>query len=601
MKIRSSFLIKAGLGVALLAIIAVIGAGGISKGHPSLEKHEQWLRLSAYPVWTVKWGYYLETYVESPVWQRIRNEIYSESWVLAGVVLAVYVYSKKPKSEREMRYWGTKLALVVAAAVILYVWRLGDVPNGVYVDEATVGYNASQLLVTGRDEYGVVMPVLFKFFGAYTPGLVVYLLVPLIKVFGLGSEVIRSISVFAGVVSVLVMWAILKRILLTGWGRFWGTAFFSILPWTVFNARLGYEVMFGFALYFIGMYFWYRAAEGKYVYLKWAVIALSLSSYAAHVHRYLLPFLVMGLGWSVRGILKNRTETLKTSVVLVVSQLPNILLATTAEFWVKNSALADNPAKIFGQFVNQLAGYFSPITLFLQNQDIDLQHQIPGLGLMYWWMVVPAGVGFLTLLRSYRFRQSKFVLIWLIVSIVPAAFSGVFISVQRALPMLAPLGIILAVGIERCVGGWNEKIRTVGLAGLFFYCLILLWRGYFVMLPKFNAAAWNYEYKQLAKLRAEDTQNEWLIDSTRNPRSYMLMLFYNANTEKTQFEGIDWKRDECRKVVLVGDKLAISPQQVKDHMLEQKFEISDPMGEVRLMGFATQPIKKCPTNGKILF
>ena len=40
-------------------------------------------------------------------------------------------------------------------------------PPGLYIDEASIGYNAYSILTTGKDQYGVPYPIWFESFGDY--------------------------------------------------------------------------------------------------------------------------------------------------------------------------------------------------------------------------------------------------------------------------------------------------------------------------------------------------------------------------------------------------------------------------------------------------
>src|SRR5260221_12764213 len=107
-----------------------------------------------------------------------------------------------------------KWLLVIAflLAVILRVWHLGSIPPGLTPDEASLGYNAYSILHTGRDEYGKFLPIIFKSFGDFKPGLYVYLAVPTVALCGLNELSVRLPSVIAGTVSVLLIFLIVKEL-----------------------------------------------------------------------------------------------------------------------------------------------------------------------------------------------------------------------------------------------------------------------------------------------------------------------------------------------------------------------------------------------------
>src|SRR3989338_6064840 len=83
------------------------------------------------------------------------------------------------------------LVLIIIDAVFLYFYKLDKLPNSLSDDEAAVGYNAYSILLTGKDEFGKAFTLAFRFFGAYTPPLYVYLVIPFIKLFGVSAAAVR--------------------------------------------------------------------------------------------------------------------------------------------------------------------------------------------------------------------------------------------------------------------------------------------------------------------------------------------------------------------------------------------------------------------------
>src|SRR3989344_1238336 len=100
------------------------------------------------------------------------------------------------------------LFLILTFASILRLWNLGGNPPHLTPDEAAVGYNAYSILKTGRDEYGEFLPIIFKSFGDYKPGLYVYLTVPSVAILGLNEFAARLPSAFFGIISVFLIYEI---------------------------------------------------------------------------------------------------------------------------------------------------------------------------------------------------------------------------------------------------------------------------------------------------------------------------------------------------------------------------------------------------------
>src|SRR3989344_6581550 len=64
---------------------------------------------------------------------------------------------------------------ILGVATIIYIYKLGSIPSGFYVDEATVAYNGLSILRTGKDAFGQPYPILFRLLGSYTPPLFIYI------------------------------------------------------------------------------------------------------------------------------------------------------------------------------------------------------------------------------------------------------------------------------------------------------------------------------------------------------------------------------------------------------------------------------------------
>jgi len=110
-------------------------------------------------------------------------------------------------------------------------------PPSVNWDEAAFGYNAYSLLLTGRDEYGYKLPLVFRSFDEYKPPLYVYLSVPFIKFMGLNEASARMVSKISGVLNVMLIMIIAS--LLTR-NRKVGLAsgfLAAIEPWTLIFSR----------------------------------------------------------------------------------------------------------------------------------------------------------------------------------------------------------------------------------------------------------------------------------------------------------------------------------------------------------------------------
>ena len=105
------------------------------------------------------------------------------------------------------------LISIIVLAAFLRLYRLHEVPPGVNRDEASIGYTAYSLLLTGKDEYGRSFPLSFESFGDWKLPLYIYTTIPFVKIFGLSELAVRLPSALAGIASVAAIYYLVLELL----------------------------------------------------------------------------------------------------------------------------------------------------------------------------------------------------------------------------------------------------------------------------------------------------------------------------------------------------------------------------------------------------
>jgi len=169
--------------------------------------------------------------------------------------------------------------LILAAA--LRLWGLATNPPHLAPDEAALGYNAYSILKTGKDEYGKVLPIIFKSFGDFKPGLYVYLTIPFVAAFGLNEFAVRLPSALAGVAAVWLLYSVLGLLFPGRRGLSTTAAFLlAINPWHIHFSRGAWEANVSLTLTLAGIYFFLRSLrEHKYLILSAVFFALTYITY----------------------------------------------------------------------------------------------------------------------------------------------------------------------------------------------------------------------------------------------------------------------------------------------------------------------------------
>ncbi len=532
---------------------------------------------------------------------------------------------------------------VLALGTFLYFHKLDSIPNGLYVDEASTGYNAYSILKTGKDEYGKSFPIAMRFLGSYSPPLYTYLTTGIVYLRGLQVSSVRFISAISGVLSIVTYFYLLKSLKVTksSHSQILGTVFFAISPWLIFYSRAGYELNLDFLFFSLYAFtFWLSLKKPKL--LIPALILISLSTYAGHTQKILAPifFLIVMLVFKKEFLSSRSRKYLFLGILsAAIIQIPHLTILATPAFFSKTSlfyidvvyAQAEKisnllpnfiaiPASAVREFLSQYLTYFSPRSLFFLP-DPDPQRSIPELSVFYPWMIIPYILGLYIIWKNKKSAAYKFIFILTLISPFPAALTSDPFSTQRALPLLLPLSLINTIGLEKLINKIKFYIWVPIVFVLILLSLLLFWRSYFVLLPNERAKNWGYGFKELAEeIKKRPTEN-FIIDQSRIKPAYIELAFYleyppekfQQETDKSiaknyytnvdfsdaykfaniETRNINWEYDIYREQILVGDELAVSESQAQEHFLEKVFEIRDSIGAIIFQGYKTNPKIKC--------
>lgn len=538
-----------------------------------------------------------------------------------------------------MKFFNKKLLLflIILLGAFLRFYKLGEIPNGIYVDEAALGYNAFTFTQTGRDEYGQLMSIFLRSFGAFSSPLYAYLSALPVALFGLSAFSIRFLSAVSGVLTILVIYLIVDKFFdyKNKHTALFTALIFAISPWSIFFSRGAFEANLGLLLLSVAVYLMLFPRKIKYLVIS--VILLGFSAYAYQSLRLIPMFLIPAHYFLFRDKVYNFKRALLVFGIFLVIIFPQIIISTTPAFGVRASGLFYSDAinaqadKIFlpgfvsiilafiREFGSQLASYFSPSNLFLQG-DPDPQRSIPETTLFSLWVLPLYLIGLFVLAKRIPNKKANFVFVMMVVFAAPAALARDPFSSLRALNLLIPFCIVIALGLDSLLNKTGVKVGGALIIILSLFSLVSLWRGYFVLLPGERASVWDYGYKELAD-ELTKTDEHFVIDPSRMEPPHILLAFYlkipareyqefakfkiiKGYYEDTEFDTyyklrnfetrpIDWETDIYKKQILVGDELAISQEQVAEHFLEKVFEIHDPLKKIIFQGYRTNPIEKC--------
>ncbi len=453
------------------------------------------------------------------------------------------------------RYW--IIFVIIFIALFLRLYKINTNPPGLTPDEAALGYNAYSILKTGRDEYGTLLPIIFKSFGDFKPGLYVYLTVPFVALSGLNETAVRLPSVISGVVSVFLVYLIVKELFKNEKLAIISLAVAALNPWLIYFSRGAWEANVSLTLTLAGIYFFFKSFEKqKLLLLSAFFFALTLVDYqGAKLSTTIVLGMLVLLYW--RDVLKIKYKYLTSAFIIgLVITLPIILglfagqggrLAVFSVFSYprpesylqgflgeggikKGSLVYDlfynetlNFARgILGRFFNHFSGRF----LFFEGDWANPRHTPPNQGVLVIGDAIFIVVGVFVFLRQKIRREHFFVLLWLLLASLPAVLSRDQVQAIRSFNMSIPLIILIAFGMNKVLESKSKIVVFITLAiygATYFYFI----DAYFVHQPIHNSQYWQYGHKQMVDVISPIQNNyKQIIVQQSYDQPYIYFLFY---------------------------------------------------------------------------
>ena len=453
------------------------------------------------------------------------------------------------------------LIIILCLAAFLRFYQITNVPPSTQWDETAIGYNAYSILKTGRDEYGQFLPLVFKSFGDYKPGLYIYLTVPSVALFGLNELAVRVPSALAGIASVwLIYLASLLLFKKKPLALFISFAL-AMSPWQMHFSRGGWEANLALFLVLAGLLFFLKS-EKKPKYLYPSAIAFGLSFLSYQGSKVFVPLLLLGL--LIFFFKKIKTLSIKSIIIslflLFLVASPSFLTILTwgggrlktmslfsyprSENEIQHILNKDNNNLFYfnlfhseglsfvTRFVERYFNHFSGRFLFFEGDWSSLRHGPSYNGVLYLFdfFLILFGLYFLVRLNT---RESKFIWFWLFIAPLPAAITRDSIQGVRSLNMVLPLMILVGCGFYQLFL-WLQKQKKLfsvcfSLLLVVFYLFSVAYylEQYFYHYPLQSSKDWQYGYQQIIQ-KVYPLRNNYqkIVFTSEYGQPYIYWLFY---------------------------------------------------------------------------
>lgn len=385
---------------------------------------------------------------------------------------------------------------MLLAAAAIRLTGLADVPPGLYCDEASTGYDAWSLALTGRDQYGEMLPLFARSFGDYNEASYRYLAAPIIAALGPTVMAVRLPAALAGTALVGLLYVLGGQLFSRRAGLV-AAALGATSPWLVLFSRVGFRgILLPLALSAAVALF--LSAVRRRRSLLPAALLFSLALWTYTPARLLVPAVVV-----LCAALHARSLRLHARHLGSAAALFCLVLSGLATFWFSEAGMARTSAELrdsleLGPLRDDLLAYLSPAFLF-ERGDANLRHSMPEWGLLlpFEWLTVAWGVGAFVRAPS---RAGALVLGWVVLGVLPAALTAEGHAL-RAVGAAPAFTLLSAAGVDALLSSvrrplWRRTLAFGLAAAVAVFGYAAVWRTMHGEYRETSPAHWQWGMRE---------------------------------------------------------------------------------------------------------
>lgn len=450
------------------------------------------------------------------------------------------------------------ILFILSLAVFLRGYKIDTLP-ALNPDEAALGYNAYSLILTGKDEHGASWPLHFKSFGDYKPGGYVYLAIPFVNFLGLTPLAVRLPNLILSTLTIFIVYKLILLLTLDTRLSLLTALVLAINPWHIHFSRGAWES--SAALFFItyGIYSFYSyVVRHKSYYLYLFSLSFVASLYIYHSARIISPFLVLFiLITNYKLFLVNFKKFFLPCLIAVILTVPVafsfIKNGGTTRFGGVGLTADYGPVSRAEELLNQHGNtqlinriihnkrvlysiswaekYFSHFDfnfLFVNGDEVP-RSKSPDMGQLYLIELPLLLLGVIITIRQPFNHIRSLILALLLIAPLASSLTFQAPSALRALPLVIPLSILIAVGINFILSFKRYlPISYVLLIVIYTYSLGYFLDAYFIHSPQRYPYAWNTGFSEIIPyVESQKPEFENIYFTNKYDQPYILYLFFS--------------------------------------------------------------------------
>lgn len=419
-------------------------------------------------------------------------------------------------------FWKTHphvpLLLILALSFAFRVFFLGTVPNGLWQDETTTGYDAYSLAENLRNQYGDVLPLFSKAFSDHNESFYRFVAAIFVKILGLSVFTIRLPAAVAGILTVYALYLLVKEEFGTAMGLT-SACLLAISPWHVVLSRIAFRAILFPCVFCFGVFLFLKGRKNP-LYLPISAFILGLSLYTYSAARAVVPVFVLGLIIIYGKDLLHHKKYAVISGVLFAG-----IFIALAFFWFSPKGMARANSLLtfnLSEIIRNYWSYFSPSYLFSEG-DLNIRHSPSNIGQLYYIEFITLFTGLFFLIKNILVSQKErrfelLLLFWLFLYPFPAALTAPGHALRSIIG--APLfAMMSSYGICQVAKMFKTHAKTVYVAlGMAFAvnCVIFMHTYFFYDAKHHALEFWQYGLEQAINYTEESNYQRIFVSDRFN-------------------------------------------------------------------------------------
>lgn len=475
------------------------------------------------------------------------------------------------------------LGCIILITFVLRLYKITEIPPALNWDEVSIGYNAYSVLKTGKDEWGVFLPIHFKAYGEYKLPVQIYASIPGVAIFGLNELGVRITPVIYGTLTVLLLFFLARTLFQNVYVGLISAFLLAISPWHIQLTRASFESSFAIFWITLGVWLLIKGFQDKKWFI-WSMLPFAISMYTYNSARVFTPLFLLVIFIIYRKtflkIPKTTVFALAFFIILLLPLTP-YYLGGEGNSRYRLVSVTDDPGLIprinenrgkanlpdplprlihnkatyisFYVLQNYLA-HFNPDFLFISGAP-HKQHHVQEIGEFYLFQAPFLLLGLFFLFKK-REKFKWFLISWILLGIIPVSVTNDSIPhALRTLIVVIPYEIIIAFGfycfstlIKNKYSRWTLVYYLI-IGAVVVISFGLYFKNYLYSYPTNFSKDWQYGYRQAVEY-VKEHQDEYdeIVFSRTYGEPHMFTLFflnydpakYQNNPNLVRFETNNW-------------------------------------------------------------